>query len=150
LFVFGLKIGQGPGIQDWFVEYTVANYGKIPAVIEDARAGFEFSDQGTPGVPKDLPEDHSLMLASMLAAGEQRILRESFGSVIFEISIDGSQTREVPNLQIRPSNMAFFRVVISYHGPLGGNTRRAGAGYTIRPSTCWHVMRRSTMRGSGM
>jgi hypothetical protein len=128
IFVFGARLGErAHETDDWFVEYTVANYGKMPAIIEQANTGFEVSNRGEPPFPLECAEDHSLVIAPILAAGEPRALVEFFplqespdGSVEFDIIVnpaDGEQTlRARPPVQMEGHD-TFFRVIIRYRGP---------------------------------
>ena len=62
IFVFGVRaIKQDAETQDFFVEYSVANYGKMPAIIEAPHIGFEISDRGEPPIPVLLFDGHSLL-----------------------------------------------------------------------------------------
>lgn len=73
VFIFGVRgIKQNSNSKDFFVEYTVANYGKMPAIIEAPHIGFDISDRGEPPMPPLLHDGHSLMASPILQAGEQR------------------------------------------------------------------------------
>jgi hypothetical protein len=66
LFVFGTKYlerGVDPTVS--FVTYSVANYGETPAIVESVGAGFDIA-------PLHVDEDHSLLVAPILAPGEKR------------------------------------------------------------------------------
>jgi hypothetical protein len=128
VFVFGAKLGaRDEDTNGWFVEYQVANYGKMPAILNEAAIGFEISDNGQPPFPLAIMEDHSLFIAPILAAGEARTLREYFplqeaedGSISFRTSQteSGEPTLlPIPPYQSPEGFDTFFRVAIKYRGP---------------------------------
>ena len=57
---------------EFYVSYSVSNFGNIPAIIEGAWIGFEFSNAGAPPSPPLLNEDNSLLASPILAAGDRR------------------------------------------------------------------------------
>jgi hypothetical protein len=73
VFIFGVRgIKQDPSAKEFYIEYTVANYGKMPAIIEAPHIGFDISDRGEPPMPPLLHDSHNLMASPILQAGEQR------------------------------------------------------------------------------
>ncbi len=101
-------------------------FGKIPAIIEGAWIGFEISDRAEPPCPTLLNEDHSLLVAPVLAAGERRDgLREYLPAgmakgvdrgVYDRLRGEGLVTF-VPELDLPDGFQLFFRGKITYHGP---------------------------------
>jgi hypothetical protein len=126
LFIFGVRaIKQGAESSSFFVEYTIANYGKMPAIIEGPHIGFEISDRGAPPMPLLLFDGHSLMTSPIMQAGEQRIGIKEYvpagmvgPDVVVHIDrINGES--EVGPMFVTPGEDfdVFFRAVIQYRGP---------------------------------
>jgi hypothetical protein len=139
VFLFGISRPQ----QDdggFFVTYTVANYGKMPAIIEYPRISFVFEDtQGNPQTPTLVSDDNSLMTSQILKAGEERVLREYFpantdGSVRFVI-INQDTPEEtlhaVPSVDLGAEHIMFFRSIICYRGP-NSQGHETGANWLYR------------------
>jgi hypothetical protein len=51
IFIFGVRHFKQDSDKDWFVEFTVANYGKMPAIIEGAWIDFVIDNAGEPPAP---------------------------------------------------------------------------------------------------
>lgn len=142
VFVFGPKYATTDG-EEFFVEYTVANYGKMPAIIEGASLGFVFdAADGGPQLPLNLDEDHSLVSSPILSAGEERPLREYFpanprGEVSFRMIHEGTDEQSLirtPSVEIGLGHRLFFRVIIPYRGPISrGHETRANWLYREEP-----------------
>jgi hypothetical protein len=141
VFIFGVRgIKQNATSKDFFVEYTVANYGKMPAIIEAPHIGFDISERAEPPLPPLLHDSHRLMVSPILQAGEQRKkIRAYFPAGMVGPDIHGivqvvtaadidpqailSDAEEVtenvvPNINIPDGFDIFFRAVIRYRGPL--------------------------------
>ncbi|WP_445222138.1 hypothetical protein ACKWRH_20920 [Bradyrhizobium sp. Pa8] len=125
IFIFGVTEFK-PTQTAFSVYYTVANYGAIPAIVEDAFVGFVFSDRGEPGLPNRIWDDHDLSTSPILEAGaERRSLTESVPDGMDSTSPinipDGAggwyPTRFEPDWNVPTENDVFFRVVIRYRGP---------------------------------
>ena len=101
------------------VSYSVANYGKIPAVIKEARVGMNvFSEPFNPPV---LGPHHSLSISPILAAGEIRHDLEEF--LQWE---NFTATKDDPHAPDFGDDELFFSVVITYRGPFSdGHETRA-------------------------
>jgi hypothetical protein len=128
IFVFDQsRATRDPETDEFFIEYTVANYGKLPAIISQPLVGFVFNGaDGNPQFPMLPDESHSLVASPILAVGEQRRLREYFplndtGEITFRVVNpelpDEKSLEAVPNVALGPSQNMFFRGLISYHGP---------------------------------
>jgi hypothetical protein len=100
------------------VDVSFGNYGKSPAIVEDARA--QFSVGYEPAPPLGVEEGHSLLQQPVFSAGESRSICEKVPNYI---KLDGLQ----PILEA--GRDLFFWVVISYRGPFT-------AGHET--SACWH------------
>jgi hypothetical protein len=141
IFIFGAKVGTRDSETDeWFIEYSVANYGKMPAIIEQASIGIELSDKGEPPMPLNAASDHSLVVSPILAAGERRILREYFplqdNDVTFRVTEDRKGEpilHAVPHYSSPEGFDSFFRVVIRYRGPQSTG-HETGANWLYQPS----------------
>jgi hypothetical protein len=127
IFVFGAKV-VGPDVyNEWYIEYTVANYGKMPAIISKVNNGIEISEKVEPAWPLEAVEGNSLVDAPILASGEQRTIRELIpvqeaekGSVAYRTTQteSGEQTIEAIPLYNTPTGFdSFFIVKIDYRGP---------------------------------
>ena len=75
VFVFGVaKFKYAPNSemgQSAFVEYTIANYGRTPAIIEEARADFLVPSVGTADDVTTVYEDNPLFVLPILAPGQK-------------------------------------------------------------------------------
>lgn len=92
------------------VTYTVANYGKIPAVIEDVRA--ELSILAAPVEPTVVGPDHPLEVSPILASSDERPeIRQSIPWSNFLIDAD----LEIPSFGA--GKFLFLWVTIAYRGP---------------------------------
>jgi hypothetical protein len=134
IFIFGVRgIKQDSETQEFFVEYTVANYGKMPAIIEAPHIGFDISESGEPPLPTLMFDGHSLRTSPILQAGEERRkIREYFPAnmvgedIVVQIDrvvkIGAANTDEpsgevVPTFNVPDGFAIFFRAVIRYRGP---------------------------------
>jgi len=72
IFIFGVGQIRTTKDGDFFVEYTIANYGKMPAIIEGAWIDFVTDNAGKPPSPTLLWEGHSLLVSPILQPGEKR------------------------------------------------------------------------------
>jgi hypothetical protein len=128
VFIFDVKeFGFDRETSEYFVEYSVANYGKMPAIIEGAYIGFVFSDRAEPPAPPLMEDSHTLMTAPILQAGERREkIREYLptGSTTGAIFVDvrfqrpSERTHAVgPVFDVPEGNDYFLRAIIDYRGP---------------------------------
>jgi hypothetical protein len=128
IFIFDVReFGFDPETAEYFVEYSVANYGKMPAIIEGAYIGFVFSDRAAPPAPPLMEDSHTLMTAPILQAGERRDkIREylptgsTTGAVFVDVRFQrpSERTRAVgPVFDVPEGNDYFFRAIIEYRGP---------------------------------
>ncbi|MFH1342707.1 MAG: hypothetical protein ABIL01_16130 [Pseudomonadota bacterium] len=124
VFAFGAAVVQTNMVGGWVFEYKVANYGKMPAIIEVANIGLVTSDCGEPPLPLMIDDSHNLVVSPILQAGEQRTLREPIpgdedGSISFQVlqTASGETLEKVPGFQPPPDFDSFFRVIIGYRGP---------------------------------
>jgi hypothetical protein len=127
---------------DWFIAYTVANYGSIPAIIETVRVGFELSDRVAPDMPPAASEDHDLVTSPILAANERREpYREYLSPDLHTGGIAFKETGRGENKSLRVSGPVFnipkgddlfFRIEITYRGPFTRN-HETGAMWLVRP-----------------
>jgi hypothetical protein len=94
------------------VTYSVANYGKIPAIIKYAQAVLAVGID--PPFPSLLPDSHTLRATPIFAAGESRHEIETgyawFGGSEFDE--DGSTIPSIPN-----GSTLYLWVIITYRGP---------------------------------
>jgi hypothetical protein len=162
VFIFGVRgIKQDAASQDFFVEYTIANYGKMPAIIEAPHIGFVISERGEPPTPTLMFDGHSLMNSPILQAGEQRKkIREYFPAGMVGEDIIARVDRVVRAADIEPSRVLlgasdgldeissdivptfnipdgfdlFFRAVIRYRGPSTAG-HETGAVWLYYPDT---------------
>jgi hypothetical protein len=102
------------------VTYSVANYGKIPAIIKHALAGLSVAVD--PTSPDRLPYSHTLVVSPIFAAGETRhgIAERLVWDRAYGNDEDGNI---VPTLG--KDNTLFFWIIITYRGPFtdGHETR---------------------------
>jgi hypothetical protein len=94
------------------VTYSVANYGKIPAIIKYAQAGMTIG--ATPDSPNRLHEGHTLIAAPILAAGEvrQKIPEQYIWAGGSEFDQDGYVIPTIP-----PGSVLFLWIIVTYRGP---------------------------------
>jgi hypothetical protein len=101
------------------VTYSVANYGKLPAIIEDMQVSLSVFTE--PLSPAKFDFNHRLAISAVLSPGETRNdLDEGLGWEDFGSDEYGN---DAPNLG---SKDLFFWVVIRYRGTFtGGHVTRA-------------------------
>lgn len=140
VFVFDVSRPKNEVADDFFIEYTVANYGKMPAIIERPYIGFVFSDaDGLPQAATYPNEDHSLVAAPIMKAGEERRIREYFPvnpqtPVAFQVINEGTNEQAlvaVPSVDLSPNQNLWFRAEISYRGP-SSKGHKTGANWLYR------------------
>ncbi len=130
VFIFGVKeLVPDENNIDFFVQYTVTNYGKMPAIIEQAWIGFVFSDRGEPPAPPELWDDHELVTAAILPVGERREKIKEYlpGGMAGEDMLvrlrgpedfkRGRDTTFAPVFNVPKGSDVFFRAIIKYRGP---------------------------------
>jgi hypothetical protein len=100
------------GDYSWLkVIYSIANYGKIPAIIKSAQVGLSAFTE--PLSPPRLGYNHALIVSPILAPGEVRSSIEE--SLLWDGQLQRDEDgREYPALG---DNDLFFWVIISYRGP---------------------------------
>ena len=132
VFVFGAEVLVRDGSGDWFVKYTVANYGNIPAVIEVVCVGFVCSDNGQPPLPLTIGDDHTLATSPILQAGERRAHINEYlptgydtGGIVMSVSGEIIDVAG-PDLNLDPTEDMFFRIVVSYRGPFTSGYQTSG------------------------
>jgi hypothetical protein len=158
VFIFGVRgIKQDAESGEFYVEYAVANYGKMPAIIESPNVGFEISDRVEPPMPPRIHDGHQLVASPILQAGEQRKkIRAYFpaGMVGPDINVVietiraadvepnqilyGDGTEEEPRTVFPTFNTpegfdVFFRAVIQYRGPFTSGHETAAL-WLLNPS----------------
>jgi hypothetical protein len=67
IFIFGVRQIRHVVDDEWYVEFTVANYGKMPAIIEGAWIDFVTDNEGKPPSPTLLEEGHTLLASPNLS-----------------------------------------------------------------------------------
>lgn len=87
---------------------TVANYGKLPGIIQDVRAIISITSDGTPEIPKRVDDSNALLVDPIIAAGEAR---QNICFVCSESVVPRSFFENQGNEAL------FFWVIISYRGP---------------------------------
>jgi hypothetical protein len=122
IFAFDVHRLERRGDSDWIVKYSAANYGTIPAVIEDVFVGFETNEQTTRPEPNRASDDHGLFTSPILASNEMRphfvehLPSEFLTGVIIVVLSDGEgDEREADRPEI--ADGISFRIVIRYRGP---------------------------------
>lgn len=91
------------------VEYSIVNHGKIPAIVEEPRAGLSVSRE--PKLPPRLRFDDSLVIDPILAPGEVRLQSERLEWKEF------TATEDDPNAPFFGEDQLWFWVIIPYRGP---------------------------------
>jgi len=125
VFVFGAgNVRSDEDTGEFFIEYTVANYGKMPAIIEGAWIDFVLGVAGVPQTPTLLENDHSLLVAPIIQAGEKRLLRAYLPENMIDkegasfVVIKGTDDLlQIPELAIPKDHDVFFRAIVSYRSP---------------------------------
>jgi hypothetical protein len=103
-----------------YVEYSVANFGRTPAVIEIVNVGF-FSGH-LPEIPIRVDFDHPLVISPILPPQDHRqklreLLHEQFIDEDLGIIVDLERQTTHPLPRLTPSESFFFRVMVTYNGP---------------------------------
>jgi hypothetical protein len=133
VFIFGVvkftyvddyEIGESA-----YVEYTVANYGRTPAIIEEARACFLVPTVGDVDLVTTIDEDNPLFTSPIIGPGEKRTpikhYRERVTDVdnpdgLYELKFSKHEGRD-EEFEITPvltdKQSLYFRVIIKYRRP---------------------------------
>lgn len=109
------------------VLYTVANYGKTPAIIDDAM----MTIVANTSIPRNVEREHagySLFTSPIMQGGEIRNLAKFPTDFLYfrgikEIAIKIDGMYKIPVLAAGES--LFFRAIITYHGAFSGNHESA-------------------------
>jgi hypothetical protein len=138
IFVFGAnRFWLDEAAKAFFIEYTVANYGKMPAIVEQPLISFVIDNRAQPQAPLLAEASHGLIVSPILEGGETRKFKAYLPQGMREqgVSIEvaeGMSASGEPTGQLYPSIIQstgyelFFRAVISYRGPFSsGHTSAA-------------------------
>jgi hypothetical protein len=124
IFVFGVSPIRMGVTGEFFVEYSVANYGKMPAIIDGAFIGFVFSDTVEPPSAPLMEDSHTLLASPILQSGEKReniIEYLPIGMITPDINVevrdDSKPGFMTPIFDVPKGSDVFFRATIEYHGP---------------------------------
>jgi hypothetical protein len=90
--------------------YSVANYGKTPAIVENARIIVSIN-KGHPAIPPRTHDDHNLFTSPVIAGGE---VRDFMRETVEDKAIFPNWNKPTPNL--REGENLYFRVIINYRG----------------------------------
>jgi hypothetical protein len=130
IFIFDVKNTiYDAASKEFYAEYSVANYGKMPAIIEGAWIGFEFSDRGEPPSPTLMEDSHTLLVSPIFQSGEKRANIKEYvphGMAKSDITVHlpdqdfgfaAAATPITPVWNVPEGNQVFFRAIIKYRGP---------------------------------
>jgi hypothetical protein len=142
IFIFGVcEVREDGQLHEFFVEYTVVNYGKMPAIIDGAWIDFVPDNTGQPPIPTLLYEGHSLLSSPILQSGERRENIRAYapigmvkGSVGVITNTRTGAESACPNFDISEGFDIYFRATIRYHGPSSGGYE-TGALWVYNPSS---------------
>jgi hypothetical protein len=142
IFVFGVRqIFQDEESKDFYVSYTVANFGKLPAIIEGAWIDWVIDNRGAPPIPPLLHDGHNLMASPIMGAGERRPEIKAYvpigmtsGGVVVRIENTGKPSSVVPDFTIGEDFDVFIRAKIQYRGPFT-NGHETGALWLYNPGS---------------
>ena len=122
LFIFNVSRLESIEIEDWQVDtaaelllsvtYTVANHGRMPAIIKSAQA--ILSAAADPPLPNLLPGSHPLVTSPIFAIGEIREDIAEMHAWNGNVGNDEDDTR-IP--VIPDGNELFLWIAITYRGP---------------------------------
>jgi hypothetical protein len=104
-----------------YVTYSVANYGKTPAIIKHAggimhAAKHTGAGETGPDTPVPFPYNHNLIISPIIAADEVRTdLVQSVPSSLVGFVFDETGDDLIP--QIGPYDDFFLWIIVSYRGP---------------------------------
>ncbi len=124
LFVSGVWILDfDTDFDEFFLQYGIANHGKIPAIVERAWIGFTIDNGGNPPHAPLIDDSHNLFVSPIIEPGGVRLLKEYLDRSIAvesgDVSVDLSSGKSTPTprLAIGDDFQIFFRVTIAYRGP---------------------------------
>jgi hypothetical protein len=155
VFVFGLTAirqrRDSVFADAYFIEYTVANHGPMPAIIEGAWVGFELSDRAEPGRPLLVDDSHKLTTNPIMPTGDIRRIKAFFptsmivGVVGDVITVgDSGETRGIiPQFDVPDGNDVFFKAIVKYRGPFS-EEHETGAEWIYQGGTDQFVSRGSS------
>jgi hypothetical protein len=142
IFIFGVgQVREDGDSHEFFVEYTVVNYGKMPAIIEGAWIDFVIDNKGEPPIPPLLYDGHSLLSSPILQSGERREnicayapLGMAKETLAVNINVKTGAETACPDFNIPDGFDVFFRATISYHGP-SSKGHETGALWLFNPGS---------------
>ncbi|OIQ63832.1 hypothetical protein GALL_546260 [mine drainage metagenome] len=142
IFVFGVcEVKEDKEVNEFYVEYTVVNYGKMPAIIDGAWIDFVTDNAGQPPSPTLLYDGHSLLSSPILQSGERREKIRQYtpvgmvkGTGGVTINIRTGEQSACPIFDISDGFDIYFRATIRYHGPSSVD-HETGALWIYNPSS---------------
>jgi hypothetical protein len=99
-----------------FVTYSVANYGKTPAIIENVRVGFSIGEFHPDG-PTRVDDTNDLLISPIMGAGERRDdLIEIFPAGMERTLHRDEAGKAYAIPAMKSAEDLFFRIIIDYRG----------------------------------
>jgi hypothetical protein len=124
LFVSGVgTLDFDTELDVFFLRYNIANYGKIPAIIEHASIGITIDNRGEPPHAPLIADLHPLFVSPIIEPGGVRTLTEYLDRSIavdsggVSVDLDTGKTTPTPQFVIGENFQIFFRTNITYRGP---------------------------------
>lgn len=130
IFVFGMSklIYVADGINSRaFVKFKVANFGRLPAIIEEASAGFVYGEGLNIDMPLHVGENDSLVVFPILQQNDIRevVARVADGMLSKEITVEvpvdygfSDEAEIIPKFTPPDGSDTFFRIILRYRGPI--------------------------------
>ena len=150
IFVFGvrwIREDEDKDLNEFFVEYTVVNYGKMPAIIDGAWIDFVLDNKGEPTIPTRLYDGHSLLMSPILQSGERRENIRAYvpsgmanGSLGVIVNVKGGPLATCPNFDIPDGFDLYFLATIQYRGP-SSSGHETSALWLYYPGSCEFAQR---------
>jgi hypothetical protein len=110
VFLFGVRaLESGDGFP--FIKFSVANYGKTPAIIENFRALASIT--GEPEPPLRVDDRHPLFSSPIISAGERRDNLQQAADIPYR----STPLKEIVPRLDDPKNDLFLWMIINYRSP---------------------------------
>ena len=126
IFVFGVNRIEEDEDGDFFIRYSVANYGKTPAILDSVKTSIFHTMRGEILNAASVPDSHPLSVSPIIQSGEIRNdLIEYVGQHLYRgaehaFTSPSGDFVNIPIFNIPTNESVMFRIWVQYHGPLSG------------------------------
>lgn len=127
VFLSGVhSIGSQEHMGDWnfFIDYSIANHGKTPAIIESMSGSISF--EAEPAEPKEVTHGHTTKIVPIFKSGESRETWFWCPDEHIRFKHVGDGSGDVIEIAHPTTDNFFFRLVVRYKGPFTSEHETSG------------------------